>query len=119
MIKTNIIEPGSIVEFIMEGDCVLEEVLDIIKNQYSNFSTGVLWNFINGSNKNLSAEDMIRIAKMVRKHAIHKKTAYVGSADLEFGILRMYEVHAEMQAVPPIKKVFRDRDEALQWIRDT
>jgi hypothetical protein len=30
MIKMNIIEPDSIVEFIMEGFCDIEEVLDII-----------------------------------------------------------------------------------------
>jgi hypothetical protein len=118
MIKPNVIEPGSIVEFIMEGDCELEEVLDIISTQYCNISTGVLWNFTKGSNVNLRADDMTLIAKMVKKHAIHKRTAYVGSIDLEYGLLRMYETYAEMASVSPAMKVFRDRDAAIQWLKE-
>ena len=68
MINMHIIEPGSVVEFIMEGLCDLEEVLDIISTQYCNISKGVLWNFTNGSNANLSTDDMTRIAEMVKKH---------------------------------------------------
>jgi hypothetical protein len=118
MIKTNIIEAGSIVEFIMEGNCVLEEVLDIISTQYCNFSTGVLWNFSEGSNINLSTEDMKLIANMAKKHAIHRRTAYIGSIDLEYGLLRMYEAYAEMAHVSPTMKVFRHRDAAMQWLKE-
>lgn len=118
MIKTNIVEPGSIVEFIVEGKSTLDEVLDIISSQYCNISKGVLWNFNNGSNLNLSANDMIRIAQMVKKCAIHKRTAYVGSEDVEFGLLRMYETYASIQSVPPVMKVFRDRTEAIKWINE-
>jgi len=117
MIKTNIIEPGAIVEFIMVGDCELEEVLSTISSQYRNISTGVLWNFTSGSNVNLSAGDMTRIAEMARKHAVHKKTAYVVSLDVEYGMLRMYEVYAETESVPTAIKVFRDRDTAIQWLK--
>lgn len=117
MIKTNIIEPGSVVEFIMHGPCDLQEVLEIISSQYSTISQGIVWNFSQGSNENLSTNDMMCIAKMVKKYAIHKKTAYVGPKDVEFGILRMYEIYAEMQAVPPVMRVFRNRADALQWIR--
>ncbi|HKI62028.1 MAG TPA: hypothetical protein VKA31_07025 [Mariprofundaceae bacterium] len=118
MIKTNIIEPGSIIEFLVEGNSNLHDVLDIISSQYRNISTGILWNFVEGSNSNLSADEMIRIVNMVKKHAIHKRTAYIGSVDLEYGILRMYEAYAETSVVLPEMKVFRDRDEALQWIKD-
>lgn len=102
----------------MEGNCDIEEVLDIISSQYCKASRGILWNFTFGSNANLSADDMTRIAKMVKKYAIHKKTAYVGSEDLEYGIMRMYSVYAEMESVSPVMKVFRDRDAAIQWIKD-
>ena len=118
MIKINIIEPGSVVEFIMEGVCDIDEVLHIIGSQYCNISKAVLWNFTNGSNVNLSTDEMTRIAAMVKKHAIHKKTAYVGPADLEFGLLRMYESYALIQSVPPVMKVFRDRTDAIKWIYD-
>ena len=117
MIKTTIVETGAIVEFLVEGNSNVQEVLDIISSQYRNFSTGVLWNFAGGSNSSLSTDEMIRIANTVKKHAIHKRTAYIGSVDLEYGILRMYESYAETSAVPAEMKVFRNRDEALQWIK--
>jgi hypothetical protein len=118
VIKTNIVDPGSIVEFILEGKSTLDEVLDIISSHYCNISKGVLWNFSNGSNLNLRANDMTRIAQKVKKCAIHKRTAYVGSVDVEFGLLRMYETYASIQSVPPVMKVFRDRTEAIKWINE-
>ncbi len=118
MIKTNIIEPGSIVEFVLDGQSSLDEVLAIINSHYCNFSKGVLWNYKDGSNLSLSANDMTRIAQMVKKCAIHKKTAYVCSADVEFGILRMYSVYASMEHVSPTMKIFRDRAEAIEWINN-
>jgi hypothetical protein len=102
----------------MEGNCVLEEVLDIIRTQYCNISTGVLWNFTKGSNINLSTDDMTLIANIAKKHAIHKRTAYIGSIDLEYGLLRMYEAYAEIAHVLPTMKVFRDRDAAIQWLKE-
>lgn len=116
MIKTNIVEPGTIVEFIVEGSVALDEVLDIIGSQYCSISHGVLWNFINGSNIALSTNDMTQITQLVKKCAIHNKTAYVGSKDVEFGLLRKYEAHASIQSVSPVMKVFRSRDDALRWI---
>ena len=118
MIKTNIIEPGSIVEFILEDKSTLEEVLDIINSQYRNISKGVLWNFNNEGNLNLSVKDMTLVAQMVKKHAKHKKTAYVGSLDVKFGLLRKYEAYASMQSVPTVMKVFRDRAESIIWINE-
>jgi hypothetical protein len=116
MITTNILEPGAIVEFILEGESALDEVLGIISSQYGKFSHGVLWNMINGSNYNLSANDMKRIALMVKKCAIHKKTAYICAKGVEFGLMRMYEAYALIEAVPPSMKVFHDRTAAIDWI---
>lgn len=116
MIKTNIIKPDEIIEFILEGESVLQEVLDTIRAHYGQFSTGVIWNFTHGSNINLSANDMVQIAKCVKEHASHNRTAYIGPNDLEFGLLRMYESYARFEDVAPLIKVFRTRDEALAWI---
>jgi hypothetical protein len=116
MIKTNVIEAGSIVEFVMEDVCVLEEVLEIISNEYPNYSTGIIWNFVSGSLLTLDSNGMRQIAAFVKRYAVHKRTAYVGKEDLEFGLLRMYEAYADMEEVSPIMKLFRDRESALKWI---
>jgi len=119
MITTNIIEPGSIVEFIAEGECEFHEVLEVIRNQYGTISKGIVWNFNHATNANLGTSDMIRIAREVKERAVHQKTAYIASKDFEFGLLRMYESYAEMQSVTPVMKVFRDRDEAIRWITES
>jgi len=31
--------------------------------------------------------------------------------------LRVYETYAEMAPVPPVMKVFKDRDEAIEWLK--
>jgi dihydrodipicolinate synthase/N-acetylneuraminate lyase len=117
MITQHSIIPGEITEFVMEGACDVDEVLNIIKSQYRTISKGILWNLSAGSISNLNPDDMRRIANMVREHAMHKKTAYFGSVDLEFGLLRTYEAYAEMECVPPVMKVYRDRNEAIEWLK--
>ena len=42
---------------------------------------------------------------------------YVGLADVEYGLLRMYSVIAEMAGVPIEYKVFRKLEEAHNWIK--
>lgn len=43
------------------------------------------------------------------------RTAFVVSADLEFGLIRMYEVFRQSDCART--SVFRDRDEAIVWLR--
>jgi len=103
---------------MIEGAANVDEVIDIIRTRYSSISRGVLWNMSAGSNSNLTHDDMRRIAMAAREHAVHDKTAYFGSVDLEFGMFRMYQTHAELEHVRPVMKVFRDRDEAIQWLME-
>jgi hypothetical protein len=118
MIMQHSIIPGEITEFVMEGTCDVDEVLSVVKSEYNAISKGILWNLSAGSIFNLSPDDMRHIANVVKEHAVHKKTAYFGSIDLEFGLLRMYEAYAKMECVPPVMKVFRDRNEAIEWLKE-
>ena len=118
MIKQRTLVPGKIIEFIIEGNCTLGEVLDIVQNHYGSISESVLWNLAAGSNSLLTSADMVRIAQTVKKNAVHTRAAYVCPDDLEFGLFRMYQSHAEIEGVSTGMKVFRTREEALLWLHD-
>lgn len=117
MIKQRKIVPGEIIEFIIEGDSSVEEILGVIQNHYGSISKSVIWNLSAGSNSRLTSADMVLIAKTVKKYAVHTRAAYVCPVDLEFGLFRMYQSYAEMQGVTTGMKVFRSRDEALLWLK--
>ena len=117
MITRHTIIPEEITEFVIRGQCDVDEVINIVKSQYCAISKGILWNLSEGSISRFTEDDMRRIAQIVRKHAMHDRTAYFGSVDLEFGLLRVYETYAEMETVPPVMNVFKDRDEAIEWLK--
>ncbi|NQU41387.1 MAG: hypothetical protein HQ523_15680 [Lentisphaerae bacterium] len=117
MISEHRVIPNEIHEFVIEGPCDVEAVIDVISTRYCSISKGVLWNLSPGTITNLSANDMRRIAHAAKEHAIHSKTAYVGDREVEFGMFRMYETYAELSQVSPLMKVFKNRDEALEWLK--
>ncbi len=117
MITQHSIIPGEITEFVMEGPYDVDEIINIVKSKYPTITKGILWNLSAGDISNLTPDDMRRIANVAREHAVHEKTAFFGIADLEFGKLRMYETFSEMQNVPLEMQVFRDRNEAIEWLK--
>lgn len=118
MIKKRIIVSGEIIEFIVEGDCTVEEILDMVQNHYGSISKNVLWDLSAGSNSLITSSDMVRIARTVKVNAVHARAAYVCPVDLEFGLFRMYQTHAELEGVATRMQVFRTRDEALLWLKE-
>ena len=118
MITQNWIVPKEISEFLIEETFNAEEVVNTIKDKYRSISKGVLWNVTVGSISNITIDDMQQIATAVKNYASHDKTAFLGSLDLDFGLLRMYEAYAEMENIAHMMKVFRDRDEAIKWLME-
>lgn len=118
MISLNHILAGEITEFIIHGDCDVDEVVAVIEGGYAGSTKGVLWNLSSGTISNLSQDDIVRIAKAGKRYSRHKRTAFTGSEDLEFGMFRMYESHAKREGIDIELKVFRLRDEAIEWLKE-
>ena len=118
MITQHSIIPGEIVEFVTEGTYDVDDLLNIVKNQYPAISKGILWNVSSGVFSDPSPDVMQRLAVAVREHGVHKKTAYFGPTDIRFGLLRMFETYSEMKNVSPEMEVFRDRNEAIKWLKE-
>lgn len=118
MIVYKEIAPGEIEEFIITGACTTDEITAMIANRYREGLKGVLWNLSDPNVSNLNADDMRTIAQVAEQHAVHKKTAHYSPHDLQFGLLRMYEGYAEMGALAPQMMAFRDRDKAIEWLKE-
>ena len=64
----------------------------------------------------LSRDDLVALAEIGKsRDTSHGRAAIVATADLNFGLSRMHEVFREHGNLSSVK-VFRDRDEAVQWL---
>ena len=118
MIIQNLLMDGQITEFVVDGPSDADEIINIIKDKYSTISKYVLWNFLAGDVSGLTLDDMHRITRVAKEHSVHEKTAFLGASDFVFGILRMYETLSELEGVPLDMQVFRDRNEAIEWLKE-
>jgi len=85
---------------------------------YQSESRAGLWDF-RGCRSDLHHEEMQKIRDYVTSHYDPswsvKFTALVGEGDLAYGLARMYEALSDR--IPTALEVFRDFDEATEWLR--
>lgn len=66
----------------------------------------------------MSGLDMKEFADHAKKYAIHNKTTYYTQSVLEFGMIRVYETYAELDSVKIQMRVFKDKDETVNWLKE-
>ena len=105
------------------GDIDVEQICDELTGFYQGkFTRNVIWDFSNARGKNLSGNDLQMIVSHskelshVRKDG---KTAFVISTSLGYGLGRMYDSLAQVADHPIKYGVFRNYDEAVDWISNT
>ena len=85
---------------------------------YQSESRAGLWDF-RGCSSDLHHEGMQKIRDFVTSHYDPswsvKCTALAGEGDLAYGLSRMYEALSDR--IPTTLEVFRDFDEAAEWLR--
>jgi hypothetical protein len=59
--------------------------------------------------------DLRSIAQRTGSGVAHK-VAILVRRDVDFGISRMYQSHAELEDQPADTRIFRDHDEAVAWL---
>lgn len=80
--------------------------------------TGVLWDVRQCSLAKLNHESLADIAAMTRRYAARRgqgKAAWVVSADVDFGVSRMFQLRNEDDVVFRLQ-VFRTLEEAKRWL---
>ena len=108
--------------FKVTGELSFEDILHTIKAFYADDPTNnVLWDLIDTTKANLDSEKVESIAALRSNYAGTRepgKTAIVAKSDLLFGLSRMLEVNSELQNVSYPIMVFRNLDDAYQWLNE-
>jgi len=81
----------------------------------------VLWDIREGSLVSLSSNDLQMIVKRGAQFADRRRggrTAIVCSKDLDYGLSRMFQAFASLQHIPFEIDVFRNLEEAREWLNE-
>jgi len=102
------------------GEVLFEDMMLKLKQFWEKNPTRfMLWDFRQGSLKQISCQNMEKVIEFVSQHA-HKrkggKTAVVAPGDLEYGMSRVADIMLEMKQPPFRSEVFRSLEEARQWL---
>ena len=118
----NITTEGDLLIITVTGKLTAEDVISVINEYYPNgIVQDVIWNLTDGSMSLISKQGFQNIASAALtslKGGARQggKTVYVGLADVEYGLLRMYSAIAEMAGIPIEYRVFRTLEEARNWL---
>ncbi len=80
-------------------------------------TTLILWDFTNATWSGIATDELQELTRKAKKYSRKGgKTALVFSKDIDFGIGRMLEAFAEMEAYDYEFGSFRNRKDAKEWL---
>ena len=96
---------------------IKQKIIDLMGNPEHFDGMDELWDFRNASLASLTAENIQALSSFVGENLdkLAQRTALVVRRNLEYGIGRMWEAYAEVDA-PQKRKLFRDIEEAIDWL---
>ncbi len=102
------------------GELTAGQLIGALEEFYkSDFTSRLMWDF---SETDLTAakreniEEVIAVAKKYAPLRKEGRTALVAPRVVDYGIARMYEMISENKGHPVSHAVFKDRDEAMNWL---
>lgn len=120
-IEKSIDESRKITFYDASGVVSAQDIIASNTEFYENEPTALLlWDFTRADLSGLSTEDLQGIVAGARRLAHLRpagKTAIVAQSSLEFGMGRMYETFTEIWKHPIPHRVFKSREEALEWLQ--
>jgi hypothetical protein len=82
----------------------------------------VLWDATNATDVQFTSEELIAIVEYRARYEGKRgsgKTAIVAHKDVVFGLSRVFEMQSSLQGAPYDIMVFRNIDEANQWLEES
>ena len=103
---------------VAHGQLTLEDIKQCITDLWrlhQGPTCRALWD-LRDAEFNLGRSEVWTSADFAKQHSPYQelRMAFVASEDLEFGLLRMWEIFREGEGVQT--SVFRDREAALEWL---
>lgn len=106
--------------FRVIGPVTPQEIKEAINEFYEGITTkNVLWDLARGNFElisNVDIQEFVSIPKsqyMARKGG---KSAIVADTDLAYGMARVYEARSQAASLPFETKIFRNIEDAFQWL---
>jgi hypothetical protein len=109
--------------FKVKGDLTFDMAMAIVKDFYDGDPTKhVLWDLIDTTDIQLTpgeVEEIISFKPRFNGKRAEGKTAFVAQKDIFFDLARMFEIQNDIQRASYSIMVFRNIDEAHQWIDES
>ena len=98
-------------------DDVLAALLELLEDPRHTPGMIELWDYRESSLVNFNSDSLKILATKVGPYLERAaaRVALVAGSDVDFGVLRMWEVYAE-DGAPRTRRVFRTMDEAYAWL---
>jgi hypothetical protein len=120
IIETIVDSQGDLSVFTVNGELTADEIIERVEEYYTKHPTKlVLWIMGDVDLSAITREGIERIIQTAKKNTGKRKegkTAIVGSKDIEYGLARMYEAYTGFENLPYEYKIFKDVDEAKEWL---
>jgi len=110
---------ANIAVFRVIGTLAFDELVDTIREVYPQISGHILWDLTSASLADITQEQFNILPVIVKESMAERvggKNAYVSPHDRDYGLLRMYEVITRFRSMPYESNVYRNIDDALNWL---
>ena len=120
IIETIVDSQSDLSVFTVNGELTADEIIERVEEYYIKHPTKqVLWIMGDVDLSAITREEIERIIQIAKKNTGKRKegkTAKVGSKDVEYGLARMYEAYTGFENLPYEYKIFKNVDEANEWL---
>ena len=120
IIETIVDSQNDLSVFTVNGELIADEIIERVEEFYTRHPTKlVLWIMDDVDLSAITSESIERIIQTAKKHSGKRqegKTAIVGSRDIDYGLARMYQAYTGFENLPYEYKIFKDVDDAKEWL---
>ena len=111
---------GNLTTYTCTGKITASEIKEAVRSFYENSpSLNVIWDLTDADVSHLTANEVQALAIGVKRLAHSReggKTAIVSPSEVSYGIVRMYQIFAEIFVHISQIEAFRSKLEAERWI---
>lgn len=108
-----------ILEVNFEEELTFKEIEKVIDDYFSKPHRNVLIDMREGNFGIISRGEMVRIIERFKDPSVDhaRKSAVVAATDEDLGLLMLMRNIGKMEQIPTTYKIFKDREEAIEWLR--
>ena len=120
MVQISVSIEDKIVVTRFEGTVGFEDITEHVAENYDSWDgNAVIWDIENMDLEKISSAEMRRATKIISSMSLEKRRdedAVVAPKDVQFGLMRMLQIFAELDNLPIRFRLFRTIGEAKAWL---